>query len=114
MSTAEVIPEAATAPQATLPDAGELLTTSDVARVCKVTRDVVLHWIKSGALAAINVAGNLTGRARYRIEAGDVRSFLEARRSQPKASNGQSTRRSVPRHSNAIEFFRDGKPTGVK
>lgn len=119
MSTAEIDPEALGVPQAALPASGELLTSTDVARLCKVTRDIVLHWIKSGSLAAINVAGNLGGRPRYRIEADDVHEFLSRRKLRPTVAidaKAVERRRQVKKIvGESLEFFdSNGKRTAVK
>ena len=50
---------------------GELITTGDVARVCSVTTETVVSWIKSGKLQACCTPGG-----RYRISLKDCVSFL--------------------------------------
>jgi len=50
----------------------ELLTTSEVARYCRVTPDGVVKWIRSEKLRAFATPGG-----HYRIAKGDFREFLE-------------------------------------
>jgi len=47
--------------------AAELLTTGEVAKLCGVTPDAVLKWIKKGKLPATRTAGG-----HYRVSRGDV------------------------------------------
>ncbi|MFQ5720560.1 MAG: response regulator [Acidobacteriota bacterium] len=52
-------------------DDGDLLSTGSVARVCGVTRDGVVHWIRSGKLAASRTPGG-----HYRVRRDDLATFL--------------------------------------
>ncbi len=55
-------------------DREELLTVAEVALYLKVDRESVRRWLRSSALAGINL-----GRAGWRVRASDLDHFLSAR-----------------------------------
>ena len=60
--------------------APELLTTREVAERCRVRPSTVLDWIKAKELPAINVATGKRKLPLYRVEADDLRAWVDARR----------------------------------
>ncbi len=56
------------------PEMPELLTTGQAARLCSVTPDTVLKWIKKGRLPATRTAGG-----HYRVARQDIRPFMAFR-----------------------------------
>jgi excisionase family DNA binding protein len=62
----------------------DLLTTGQAARLCAVTPDTVLKWIKKGKLAASRTAGG-----HYRVALPDLRPFL-AEFGQKNSANGEA------------------------
>ncbi len=77
------------------------LSPPDVAELLGINPGKVIAWIRSGELAATNVAASLAGRPRWRVSPADLAIF-EARRSAVAPAT-----RSRPRRKNAhvIEFF---------
>jgi len=59
-------------------------TPPKVARELSVRVGKVLAWIRSGELAAVNVAQAVGGRPRWRIRRADLEDFLLRRQCQPK------------------------------
>jgi excisionase family DNA binding protein len=56
------------------------MTPQGVADYLRVSRDKVLAWIRSGELAALNLASTRLGRPRYRILPEHLAAFGEAHR----------------------------------
>lgn len=79
------------------------LTPPQVARARGVKPAKVLAWIATGELEAVNHAGSVTGRPRWRISDAALAAFDRAR------SNRGGPERAAPRQrvrqSNVIEFF---------
>jgi excisionase family DNA binding protein len=59
--------------QFTIVDSEPLMTTDEVARELRVTRQTVTRWIRSGRLSAITIRVN--SRPLYRIRRSAFRSF---------------------------------------
>ena len=59
--------------------AGRYLTPPEFAKLRGIDVHRVLAWIRSGELAAINVASTLSGRPRYRIRPEDAEAFERRR-----------------------------------
>ncbi len=55
------------------------LTPPEVAEQFGINSSKVLMWIRSGELAAINVAASLLGRPRWRISQADLAVFAQRR-----------------------------------
>jgi hypothetical protein len=83
------------------------LRPRDVAQRLGVKVDVVLSWIHSLALRAINVAERDGRRPRWRIAESDLEIFL-LRRSVPTVPVRRRRRRR-PASDNVIQFYRHGK-----
>lgn len=64
---------------------GNSFTPPEIAARLRVKPEKILAWIRSGALKAINVAGRLGGRPRWRILPEDLTAFLDSRRATPPA-----------------------------
>lgn len=54
----------------------ELLTPPMIAKLCRVGRDKVHGWIRSGDLVAMDLSSPGSTRPRYRIDPADLRAFL--------------------------------------
>ena len=80
-------------------------TPPQVARSWGIKPDKVRSWILCGELPAINVATNQNGRARYLIDADDLRDF-ELRRAVTAPVNGGRGKRKDNGNGNVIEFFK--------
>lgn len=79
---------------------GDLLTTGQAAKLCAVTPDTVLKWIKKGKLTASRTAGG-----HYRVALPDLEPFL--------AEFGQKA--GVPAHSPQVAVAtREGAPAEVQ
>ena len=74
----------------------------EVARMWGISADKVLAWINAGELRAMNVAINLKGRPRYRIDIRDLEVF-ENRRSVSTEHRANGRRRR--KQKNVIEYF---------
>jgi excisionase family DNA binding protein len=59
--------------------ASKMLTVRDVAGMRGVSADVVLAWIHSGELTAVNSAAGVGGRPRWRIDPDDLAKFVRRR-----------------------------------
>jgi excisionase family DNA binding protein len=57
------------------------LTTGQAAKLCSVTPDTILKWIKKGRLAATRTAGG-----HYRIERSDLEPYIPRRRARPEVA----------------------------
>lgn len=68
---------------------GDVLTPADVAARWGVAHDKVLEFIKTGELAAFNVASKRSSRPQYRINESAIAAFEERR-------SGRDPARSVP------------------
>lgn len=68
------------------------LNVADTAGVMGVTDDKVTDLIRSGQLAAVNVALHAGGRARWRIALSELEAFLASRRTSPKPSTPRRKR----------------------
>lgn len=67
-----------------------------------ISADKVLAWINAGELRAINVAMNLKGKPRYRIDIKDLETFENRRMVSTKhQSNGHRRKK----QKKVIEFF---------
>jgi excisionase family DNA binding protein len=69
------------------------LTVSDVARTLRVGRRRVRELIRSGQLAAVNVAPDLSRRPRLIVLAEDLRRWVESRRAGPPPRPSRRRRR---------------------
>ena len=78
------------------------ITPPQLAERYAINVDKVLGWIRSGELAAINVAAKPNGRPRWRITAEAVIEFEQRRSSKPPITPTRRRRRKDP---NVIEFF---------
>lgn len=82
----------------------EYLSTGEVARLCGVTRDAVVKWVKAGKLAATQTPGG-----HYRVPRESCETLIERRR--PSAHQGEG-RQPTPRKPAASlrcwEYFGDG------
>ncbi len=78
------------------------LTPPTVAEALGVNQTKVLTWIRSGELAAINVAARVGGRPRWRINQEALDLFLLRRAAQPPAPVTRRRRRADPQ---VIQFF---------
>jgi len=83
------------------PDASRKLTVPEVARRYRVAPETVLAWVKSGQLAAINVARPGSRRPRFRVDQTDLVAF-DARRAVVPIVKPTGRRRQDP---SIIEFF---------
>jgi len=63
----------------TVPTQRTKLTPNDIAKAWGIARETVVSWIRSGELAAINVAA-LSRQPRFRIDVEDLRAFELKRR----------------------------------
>lgn len=71
-----------------------LLSIAEVSKSLRTNQNKVLSLIRSGELAAINVAQNSTGkRPRWRIAANDFEAFLESRRTSSLLAETKKTRK---------------------
>jgi excisionase family DNA binding protein len=77
------------------------LTVADVAARLAVKDEVVLGWIRSGELRAVNVASAGCHRPRWRIATEALELFQAARRSQLRPP----TKRPRKRRTAVVEFF---------
>ncbi len=77
-------------------------TPPTVAESLGVNESKVLAWIRSGELAAVNVAAHVGGRPRWRIAQSDLELFLLRRTATPPAPAVRRRRRAGP---NVIQFF---------
>lgn len=59
------------------------MTPPQVARRWGVNVEKVLHFVRSGELAAFNIATHVGGRPRYRIRLADVAAFEQRRAAVP-------------------------------
>lgn len=78
------------------------VTPPELARRWGVKPDKVLGWIRSGELAAINLAENPAGRPRYLIEESAIEAFASRRASQSTPATAKRPRRQT---SSVTEFF---------
>lgn len=60
------------------------LTSSELAKILRVSRDKVMGWIRRGQLTAINVSEG--ARPRYRVSRESLEEFLKVREVQPPPS----------------------------
>jgi len=68
----------------------EFYTVEEIANLLRLDERVVLDYIKSGELAAINVGRGK--QARYRIGQSDIDIFVERRRVKPESQEDKPTR----------------------
>jgi excisionase family DNA binding protein len=85
-------------------DKSELLTTGQAAKLCAVTPDTVLKWIKKGRLKASRTAGG-----HYRVALPDLRPFM-AGFGQDAGTAVTGPARSVPSSRNGTEAPADDVP----
>jgi excisionase family DNA binding protein len=81
----------------------EMLRVREVAARLCIKQDVVLTWIRSGELKAVNVALKFGGRPRWRIDSNDLATFLELRRAMMRPIRMSRRRRTAL--VGVIEFF---------
>lgn len=77
-----------------------MLTIAEVADRLRCSADVVLSWIRSGELAATNVAATGSKRASWRISMDDLAEFSNSRRvnrPQPKRQRRKRAAVTTPR-----------------
>ncbi|MGD2216691.1 MAG: helix-turn-helix domain-containing protein [Gemmatimonadales bacterium] len=84
---------------------GTWLTTGQAARLCSVTSDTVLKWIKRGSLEAVRTAGG-----HYRIRRQDLAAFLTEGRASPGDLPGHA--RQAPQRLRCWEYFSRGGVVG--
>ena len=77
------------------------LTPPELARLWGVSHDKVLAWIRSGELAAINVATKLGGRPQYKIDVEELKAFEKRRTVLPQLTS----RRHKDTGDGIIQFF---------
>ena len=80
----------------------EYFTPPETARLLGVKHDKILAWIKSGELAAVNLATRHGGRPRWRISRQALDDFLARRAAKPPPKPRR--RRREPQ--NVIQFYR--------
>jgi excisionase family DNA binding protein len=79
------------------------LTPAEIAKRWRISPDKVRSWIQAGELAAINVAKNVGGRPRYRVDEADFVAFENRRRVQPRSYKPHRRRKQMGQ--NTVEFF---------
>ena len=77
-------------------------TPPELAREWGVSPEKILNWIRSGELAATNIAASTTGRPRYRIDAEAITAF-KLKRTPESPTPVVRRKRSPP--SDVIQFF---------
>ena len=70
-------------------DEASYLTTGQAARLCSVTPDTILKWIKRGRLTGTRTAGG-----HYRIERGDLEPYIPSLRADQRSSQNERGRAS--------------------
>lgn len=80
------------------------LTAPEVARHLRVSPNKILTFIRSGELAAINIASRPSGRPRYRIDQADLEKF-EAKRAVAAVGKPIRQRRRSRDNGAIIQFF---------
>jgi len=79
------------------------LSPPQIARMWGVSHEVVLNWIRSGQLKAINVASVMNGRPKFRVDVSELAAFEARRATQPAPKI--SSRRRKRYDEGAIQFF---------
>ncbi|HEY7311878.1 MAG TPA: helix-turn-helix domain-containing protein [Gemmataceae bacterium] len=59
------------------------LTTTDAARLLRVSEDKIRAWIRAGELPAVNTANTRSGKPRFVILPQAIRQFVAARSAAP-------------------------------
>lgn len=83
---------------------GASLTVAQIAERFAVDRDVVVAWIKSGQLVAIDVSRAKRTLPRWRVTPEALREF-EASRASVKPAKTQRTLRRAKRPADFVEYF---------
>ena len=78
------------------------LTPPTIAKEYGVSPDKVLGWIRSGDLAAVNVATSSSGRPRFVVKVEALEDFERRRSSTPSPQPTRSRKRNAGQ---VIEFF---------
>ncbi|RIK74725.1 MAG: hypothetical protein DCC68_22510 [Planctomycetota bacterium] len=78
------------------------LKVPEYADECGVSQHTVLDWIRTGELAAFNVARKPGGRPSWRISREAIEQFEAARAATPRLPATRTRRRKSP---DVIEFF---------
>lgn len=73
-----------------------------MSRLLRVGEDKIRTWIKSGKLAAINTATNLSGRPRYVILPDSLEAFVKTRTASQPAPTGRRRARA-----GTIDYYPD-------
>ncbi|MBM4069106.1 MAG: DNA-binding protein [Planctomycetes bacterium] len=70
-------------------------TPPKFAKLLGVDADKILAFIRTGQLAAVNLAVNPQGKPRYRIALADAERFLQSRATTPPAAKPRRRRRTI-------------------
>jgi excisionase family DNA binding protein len=95
---------ATTCPTPAPPMGGRLLTVKEVSVRCQVGLHVVLSWIRSGELRALNLGRSLAGRKpRWRVRPTDLANFEMVREAGPQPPKTRRSRRQLEA---VIKFYK--------
>jgi hypothetical protein len=80
-----------------------MLTPPQIAARLAVKPEKILGWIRSGELSAVNVAKNVDGRPRWRVDPAELDKFLIRRSATPAPKVTRRRKKKLP--ADFVEFY---------